>query len=241
MLHNCKAIVFKVTPYNDKSQVVQLYTEFFGIQSYMVHISTSKKSKNKAAYFQPLTLLDVVISHKEKEGLNSLKELSVNYIYQHIPTSIEKQTVLLFINEVLFKCIKESQQNTELFHFIFESLILFDKLKEGVNNFHIYFLLKLSSYLGFEPHGKHTTQTPFFDLKEGKFASTQPKHPIYLSSTESLIFYSFLLADSHHLTELTFSNEARKNILSKVIEYYELHIDYFKNLKSIAVLQEVFE
>lgn len=241
MLHSCRAIVFKVTPYNDKSQVVQLYTENFGMQSYLVHVSASKKSKNKAAYFQPLTLLDVVISHKEKEGLNSLKELSVNHIFQSISTSIEKQSVLLFLNEVLYKCIKESQQNADLFDFIFDSLILFDRLEQGVSNFHIYFLLKLSSYLGFEPHGKYSASTSFFDLKEGKFVSLQPKHPISLNASESLIFYSYLLTDEEHLAELKFSNEARKAMLANVILYYELHIDYFKNLKSIAILQEVFD
>jgi DNA repair protein RecO (recombination protein O) len=118
---------------------------------------------------------------------------------------------------------------------------LFDKLEQGVSNFHIYFLLKLSSYLGFEPHGKYSASTSFFDLKEGKFVSVQPKHPISLNASESLIFYTYLLTDEEHLADLKFSNESRKAILASVILYYELHIDYFKNLKSIAVLQEVFE
>ena len=65
-----KAIVISALKYNEKSLIVKCYTQAVGVKTYFVPSAySSKKSQQKIAYFQPLTLLEIVSDHKNKGNL----------------------------------------------------------------------------------------------------------------------------------------------------------------------------
>ena len=47
MLHKTRGIVFKTTDYGESSVIVQIFTEKFGLQSYIINAVKKPKAKNK--------------------------------------------------------------------------------------------------------------------------------------------------------------------------------------------------
>ena len=93
-LHKTKGIVLRTVKYGDTSLIVTIFTELFGLQSYIVSgVRTStKKGTGKANLFQPTAILDLVVYHNELKHLNRIKEFKWHYLYQHIFSVQPKMT-----------------------------------------------------------------------------------------------------------------------------------------------------
>ncbi len=107
MLHKTRGIVFKYFKYGDTSIIAKVYTEAFGLQSYIVNGARSTKSKGKIAFYQPLTLLDLVVYKKKNSGINRISEVRCSQPLKTIPYEITKSSQGVFLSELLYKCIKE--------------------------------------------------------------------------------------------------------------------------------------
>ncbi|MCB0374495.1 MAG: recombination protein O N-terminal domain-containing protein, partial [Sinomicrobium sp.] len=85
-------------------------------------VLASRKSKLKAAYFQPLTLLDIIADHRSKSTLHYIREAKISYPYKTIHTAPRKNAVILFVSEILNQVLQEEEENQALFHYIKEAL-----------------------------------------------------------------------------------------------------------------------
>src|SRR6188768_917752 len=119
MLHKTRGIVFQVTDFGESSVVAKIYTELFGLQGFIINSVRKKNAKVRQHVLHPLALVDLVIYHKERKGLHRVAEIGSNPALQDIPFSIIKNSVVLFLDEVLCKAIKEEEANQQLFDFIF--------------------------------------------------------------------------------------------------------------------------
>lgn len=239
MLHTTSGIVLHTIKYSDTSLIVKIYTRHFGLQSYMVSGVRSKRSKNKATLFQPLALVDMVVSNSNKGGLQRISEISILHPYSEIPTDIVKSSIAIFLNEVLYKALKEEHSDEDLFEFIKNSLLVLDLKHDNCSNFHIFFMIQLSRFLGFYPQGRYTTETAIFDLREGRFINHLPDHFHYLTSENSKLLYDFIIAGYDTIHQLKMGNTERKQLLQAMILFYQLHITSFKEIRSQEILEEV--
>ncbi|MCK9422250.1 MAG: DNA repair protein RecO [Bacteroidales bacterium] len=240
MLHSTKGIVFHSIKYSETSVIVKIYTELFGIQSYLVKGVRNPRSKVRPGLFQPLTLLDLVVYHKGKKTLQSLKEIRLEHPYHTIPFDIRKSSVVIFLNELLYQSIREEESNVELFDFIWKSCISLDETAESVSEFHLLFALQLCRYLGIFPNTNYSPQFSVFNLREGQFQSSIPDHPHFLDPENSRMFYNLLttpfLQDD---LRLNLNSESRSRLLEIILLYYQLHLPGFKGLKSHHVLHSI--
>ena len=124
MLHKTKGIVLRTVKYGETSLVVTIFTELYGMQSYLVNgvRTISSKGSSKAVFFQPSAILDLVAYHNEFKNLQRLKEYKWNYLYSHILSDIRKNAVALFMIELLSKCLKQPEPHPELFQFVEDAL-----------------------------------------------------------------------------------------------------------------------
>lgn len=219
MLHKTRGIVFRFTKYGESSIIVNIFTELFGLQSYIVNGVRSKTSKNRIALYQPLTLLDLVVYHRANANINRIKEVKCLYPYQSIHLDIRKSSVALFINEVVNKTIKEESHADELCSFMIKSFVTLDQLDNQVENFHLRFLLKLSRLLGF---GAYNTN----EVLGARVID---------NATEQLLRD---LIDSEYSDELTLSNSQRREILDLLLRFYADHV-VLGEVRSVQVLREV--
>lgn len=239
MLSNTRGIVFKYFKYSESSIIAKIFTEEFGLQSYIVKGIRSKSSKTKLALFQPLTLVDLVAIHKENKSLNHLKEISVNYAFQSIPIKMEKRSVLFFLDELLYRSIREETPNKDLFNWLFNTLTWYDLNTGGATNFHLVFMLQLSRFLGFYPKKTPGKKQSVFDLQEGQFSDAIPQHPQFITGilVEKLaLLYVSPFEDS---PSPDINNNERRKLLEILITYYRLHLPGFGEMKSIEVLKTI--
>ncbi|CAI8350735.1 MAG: DNA repair protein RecO [Flavobacterium sp. SCGC AAA160-P02] len=233
-----KAIVISTIKYRDSSLIVKLYTKEVGLVSYILKgILKSKKGRLKTAYFLPLTQLTIIANHQEKRSLQNLKEAQVINVYKSIHTSIVKQSVVLFLSEILGSAIQEQENNNLLYDYIERSLIWLDT-HQHISNFHLLFLLNLTKFLGFYPDLSKPNKNGFH-LKEGVFTDELGNNNIVvgheLIQLKKLLGIHFDKVDS-----ITFSKTERQKLLHLLIRYFELHLAGFKKPKSLTVLETVY-
>ena len=233
-----KAIVLSSLKYGDTSLIVKCYTAQEGVKSYMIRgVLKPKKTGIKAAYFQPLTQLKIVANHNTKNTLNSIKEVQVVQPYKAIHTDIIKQSVVLFLSEVLSNSIQEEEQNLALFEYLETAFIWLD-VHHKIANFHLLFLLNLTGFLGFYPDTSNKNSRGF-DLLEGNFSDdTHNKNVI--SNNEFYQFKKLLGINFDTIENVSYSKEERQLVLQVIIQYFKLHLGNFRNPKSLQVLETVF-
>src|SRR5260221_1434766 len=126
MLHKTQGFVFRFTNYSETSIIVNIFTSAFGLQSYIVNGARGKSSKDKIALYQPLTLLDLVVYHRENASILRIKEVKCLHAYQTISADFKKSTIALFLNEILNKTVKEQTHAAELCDFLINSFTHLD-------------------------------------------------------------------------------------------------------------------
>ena len=236
---NTKAIVISSIKYRDTSLIVKLYTKEVGLVSYLLKgILKSKKGRLKSAYFLPLTQLKIIANHHEKRSLQNLKDAQVNFVYKSIHTSLPKQSIVLFLSEVLGNAIKEQENNIALYDYLENSLIWFDS-HQDISNFHLVFLLNLTKFLGFYPDLSQSTKSGFH-LQEGVFSNDHTNKNI-ISGNELMLLKRLLGTNFDELIELTLLKTERQKLLHILIQYFELHLAGFKKPRSLKVLETVYK
>ena len=241
MLHHTKGIVFSTVKYSESSVVAKIYTEELGLQSYMINGVRRAKASTKPALLQPLTLLDMVVYFRENKNLQRIKEVKLAYTFVAIPFDIVKSSVALFMAEILYKTIKETaESNQEQFDFLYHYIQFLDQTPESVANVHLHFLLNLSRYLGFHPQNNFDKEKcRLFDLQEGIFVGQRPVHPHYFDPNCSEVLSILMESRVQHLHEIRLKRSLRRVLLDGLIQYFELHIENFREVKSIRILNEV--
>ncbi len=242
MLHNTKGIVLRVTKYGDTSLIITAYTELFGLQQYIIKgvRTTSKKGANKAVYYQPAAILQMEVYHSPMKGLQMVKEVNWDTIYQTIYSDVIRNAVATYIVEILQQTL-QPEPHPELFYLIEDTFKQLDKGAAALaSNLPIYFLIHLSETLGFGLQGNYSDATPYLDVKEGQFVKEKPLHPYFLEGQEALTASTFLQVRFYNdLENIVLSGNQRKKILELFQLSLSWHYKGFKEIKSLSILQEV--
>lgn len=221
MIAKTRGIVFRFTRFRESSIIVTVLTEAFGIQSYIVNgVRSSKTSAGKMALFQPLTLLEMVVYHRENANINRLREVKCAYPYHSVATDVRKSAIAMFICEILNKTVREETAPGPLFEFIFNSLRILESLEKNYEDFHLLFLIKLSRHLGF---GVYTA---------AQIGGTRLFDP----ETESVL-ESLLAAGYDELPGMPVTR--RREILEALLGFFGEHIESLGEIRSVQVLREV--
>lgn len=242
-IHKTKGIVVRSVKYGETSLIVTIYTELLGLQSYLVNgiRVSSKKGNNNAVHFQPAAILDLLVYHNELKNLQRIKEYKWGYLYQYILFEILKNSVALFMVELLQKTIKQPEPNSQLFNFIEDSFIHLDNADpEVVANFPLFFATHLTNFFGFRITDGYTKQKNILDLQEGGFTGDRPIHAHVLEEPFSQLISQLLKTQQpFELKEIRINKEIRKILMQGYQVFYSLHVPDFGTMKTLPILQEV--
>ena len=231
-----KAIVISSVKYQEKSLIVKCFTLSDGLKSYFVRDAfSSRKSNQKIAYFQALTILEIEAIHKNKGTLENFKEIKIATPFHSIHTDVVKSTIVMFVSEILHHSIHEEEKNEPFFTFLETALIWLDTHDE-ISNFHLILLIETTKYLGFYPDTTNF-EYPFFEMTEGIFS---PFHAISSLTQHETSLFKKLIDLKFDNDQKTFHSIERQILLKILIDYYSFHLDGFKKPKSLNVLKEVF-
>jgi len=243
MVHKTKGIILRTVKYGETSLIVTAYTELFGLQSYIVNSvrTASKKGASKAVYFQPAALLDMVVYKNEFNNLQRIKEYQWAHLYQHLLSDVRKNAVALFMVELLNKCLKEPEHNTDLFYFIEDAFQHLDVASDKATaNFPLFFALHLAVFFGFRITDEYTGEQHYLDLQEGVFTTEQPRHPHFIEGRLAEVTAHILkIMHPADLEEVALTGEFRRSLLQAYEIYYALHIPEFGTMRTLPILREV--
>jgi len=238
MLSKNTGIVLSKIKYKDYDLIVKCYTENRGVVSYLIKgVLKSKKSAMKTVYFQPLSQIQYEETFKPNQSLHYFKEVKPILVYKTLHHHIYKSSIVLFIAEILSQVLKEESSDKQLFHFLKHAFEYLDA-EDDYANFHLLFLLRLTRYFGFEPEDSRVNYK-YFNLESGVFEN-HPTSAYTLQDANLNILKQLLRCNFASLEAIKLNSKQRQSFLNALLLYYELHIDGFRQPKSLAVLEAVF-
>lgn len=212
MLTKTKGIVFSYIKYKETSIIVKIFTRELGVQSYVVNSVRTKSKSNKISFYQPLSILDLVVYANKKTDLHRVSEVQFASRYASIPFDIRKSAINLFLSETISKMLMEQEENKALFDFLTTALIQFDSLQDHFYEFHLFILIHLLDFLG------HSI--PLTKENEIEVQLEEIKTKTYLSNA---------------------NRKNRTALLNYILDFYKEHSHLYLDLKSLSVLETIFE
>ncbi len=224
-LFKTHGIALKLVKYRETSIIVKVYTEQFGMKSYVVNgVRSSKGKSNKIALYQPLTLLDMVVYNHEARDINRISEAKILYPYQSVPFEVMKSSVAIFLTEVLVKALHTEEANPDLFGFLKQQLLGWDQGAIPAENFHLRFLLALSERLGF---GVQSEDDFFHELDRHMEIEPETRQAMHQ------------LIVSHEVDSLKLNGRTRAKLAELLVAFFHLHLENFGSIQSLSVLKEL--
>ena len=231
-----EALILKTTKYGDTSVVVHAYTRLFGLVAFMARGVRKKGAKIHIALLQPMNLTQIVFSTGKSGALGHLNEISLTAIYHSIPFDAKKNAILMFINEILYKSLKEEQPNEALFDYISGFLTTLDEQQKHFSDNHLFFMAGLTQHFGIFPNFE---KKGWFDLKEGVSVSPKPLYEYAISNEETVLFQMLFTTPAEEQPKIKINAFERNLLLDMLLKYYALHIPGMENIRSRSVLHQL--
>ena len=226
MYATTRAIVLRTIRHGDRAVVVKAYTEQFGLRSYLVHVG--RRTGVRAALLLPLNRLELVVSERAERDLQQVREARVEQPFDSAHRDPTRNAVLLFVQEVCVRSLREEAPDPGLFSFLHQSLEVLDSA-EDLRHFPLVFLLQLSRQLGFFPVEPGEGEE-HFDLKEGHFTQGSLSD-MTIGPPLSRYFATLLSLEVHEQSLASIPQAQRRELLDHLLVYYRLHLDGLGELR----------
>lgn len=241
MIQKVRGIVLHHLNYGDTSIIVHFYTDLFGRVSVMIKGARGQRKNRKISLYHPLALLEIEINFKENRDLQQIREARPILPLQGIMADPIKNTIALFIAEILYRSIREKESNKDLFEYLQTSIELFDLLEDGSSMFHLYMLVHLTRFLGFRPALPPDDQAYWFNLETGSFTLGRPSQEKRMQPELASHLINLIKAKPDELGSLKIPRNQKNELIESLLEYYKIHLAGMGEIKSYSILKAVFE
>lgn len=209
-------IILHSTKFGENSIVAHTLSKEYGRRSFLIR---GAGKRGTMTLMLPLTILEAEIVETSKSTLYTARNLSAKYPLSGIRNSISKNSMTLFMSEVLYRTVKDGANEQGLFEWCEKNILLLDAMQTDFSNFHIRFLLELAVVLGFSPESRDLM--PFV----GEHYSVVEKF-MTVSLAEAML--------------VPLNGAVRNQIAEEILRYIEYHSESAVNVASLKVLRELF-
>lgn len=235
-----RALVLHALKYGERQLIVDMLTREQGRVSFICHLPKTGRGRLGKQLFQPLTLLDLVYTHRPTQRLQRLGDVRMAQPYASIPFDAYKLSITLFTAEFLTHATRDEQQNAPLFDYIASSLQWLDGVGGQFANFHLVFMMHLSRFIGFFPNLSDDVRGAWFDLRNGSFSLVRPPHNDCLRPDEAAVIGTLMRMNYDNMRLFRMSQAQRNRCVELILYYYRLHVPGFPELRSLEVLRTLF-
>lgn len=239
MIEKLSGIVLGLTRHTDRHNVVTLYTRSRGRLSFLSSAGGGRSGRLRNSRLQPLSVIEADVNIKQNAELQKLGSFSLSHIWAGIYFHPLKGMIALFLSEFLNRLLKAAQQDETLYDYLVGALSLFDKMEEGVADFHVAFMASLLPFMGIQPDLSEWHEGRYFDMRNGVFSPLRPLHPDFIERNDAIMMAELCRMDLSNVKEFAITNEKRQRLLSILLHYYGIHYPGSDSLTSLAVLQSM--
>jgi len=228
-----EGIVFRSIKYSETSVILDIYTKESGLLSFIV--SGVRKSKSKLAnIYHPMNIISIV-AYVNNSSLSRIKEGHFSHTYTDLNFNVIKSTLGMFIIDLARNAIKEKEVNLPLYNFLLETLKSLDAGHLNLSLLPIQFAIKLAGFLGFGISNNFSEDEKYFDLNSGQFINNEIRNQHIMGEEASFLLHRILSDEEQIIT----NKIERNNLIDQLIIYYKLHVESFRDLKSLPVLRTI--
>lgn len=240
MAEKITGIVLNIRKYNDRNNIVTLFTRERGRLSFISPAGSGKASNARRARLQPLAVVETELNFKETAELQRLKGINMPEIWMDIYFHPVKRVLALFISEFLSRLLMATMPDKVLFDFLINSLRYLEQLKEGVADFPLTFLVSLLSFSGIQPDISNYSEGKVFEFDSGSFLGEyEARGPVLKGDDAKAVCFVARLNFSN-MKSLRLTGVNRRQILYGLLNYYSYHFPGLGTMKSPEVLREIF-
>lgn len=226
--------------YGETSLIVSIFTEHFGVQSYLVQ-GVRKTGQNKSGLLQPATLLELEAYQQPQKNLQRLKTFNNAYFYKDLQQDVVKNCIALFSVEVLLRLLPEHAPLPDLFAYSFHYFQKIDDAAAGtMGNYPLYFIIQCGNLLGFELKGAYSLKTPYLNIEEGGFSEHPPLTQIPINSEEADMLTKIAsLTSEDELNAIIMHSDARYRLIDWYLDFLHRHTQHLGQIRSLPVLRNI--
>ena len=213
-------IVLGTTKIGENALVVSSLSREYGRQGFVVRVGKGASP----SLLLPLGIIEADITENPRSTLWNARHLSASIPLIGIRNNLYKNTITLFMSEVLYRTVKDGANEEGLYDWCRKSILTLDAMESDFSNFHIRFLLELCSALGFSPTFEDLL--PHIDRNDGKGHFEALRGFMQSSFSESML--------------IPLSGADRNKIAEDILRYLEFHTESSINVRSLRVLHELF-
>lgn len=235
MIRKTQAIVLHTRKFSESSLITTLYTAEQGKQSFFVRGARSTRGRKKHSYYQPMSVIDVVYYHKEGRELQTITESENRIFFHRLQTDPVRITLGLMTVEIFNRTVQGHEPDESLFYLLRNALVKLEEREDKLIHIFIYFFLQLSGPLGLLPRDEveDPARPITFSLMDGSFQNGP-------GTGADRALLDFLHSDWDRCTGISFSNDDKKEIIARLMQYYRIHVEGFREPESLKVFEEVF-
>ena len=204
-------------------------------------VRSSRASQNRAGFFQPGVLLELVVYHQPNKNMQRIREFQAAYLYNGMQENVVKNSIVLFSVELLLRLLPEHAPLPRLFDFACNYFITLDKKEaDSIANFPLFFIIQCSFILGYELKGDYNTLTPHLNLQEGSFTEQAPQEAPFTGDEDASILSLLLKVEDYETLKQVEMNAAmRLRLLDWYVSFLQRHTQHMGNIRSLPVLRAI--
>ena len=215
MIHTTSLIVLHYTKLGESRIVLHALSPDFGRRSFLASV----KGGGGMSLFLPLNVLEAEVVENPKSDLWQIRNIVVRHPLGGIRGNLYKNSMTLFMSEVLFRALRDGSREDGLFEWCERSILTLDAIESDFSNFHLRFLIELAGALGFQASPE--------DLLP--FAGVHKREIDVLCGP-----------DFSQAMILPLNGAARSEIAESLLDYLRFHTESSLNIQSLKVLRELY-
>jgi len=209
-------IVLGTTKVGESGIVVHTLSREYGRRGFLV------RSGKKAgmALFLPMNVLEADVVENPKSDLWTIRNISLKEGLTSVRENLYKNTMTLFLAEVLFRTLREGMAEDGLYEWCIGSLLALNAMESDFSNFPVRWLMELAGAMGFRPSFDDIAPFAKENLKEMKL---------------------LLNADFSESMLIPLNGATRNALCEELLQYLSYHTEYPVQIKSLSVLRELYK
>ena len=195
--------------------VLHALSREYGRRGFVVKVSR----KTSMSLFLPLNILEADVTESPRSTLWRAGSVTSSHPLNGIRSDIRKNTMTLFMSEVLYRAVKDGVREDGLYEWCERSILTLDAMESDFSNYHIRFLTELCVAMGFSPTAE--SLAPF----AGRYQA---------------LLSEFVQAPFAESMLIPMNGETRSALSEILLKYLSYHLESSINVQSLKVLRELY-